>query len=150
MASPPLSPLLTTRLWPVQPLLVLGVVRLPNHLAPLASLISRSPLPSPSMSTITSFAGETAFSLTPLLPKSANGLRARPFVMIGSRTFILGTSFKQGRWFGATGLGTWSQLTLGTRTHIPTRHMLDTLGVQTTSDSNVPSGQKLGLLKMYP
>jgi len=38
----------------------------------------------------------------------------------------------------------------GTRTKIPTRHMLDTLGVQTTSDSNVPSGQKLGLLKMYP
>ena len=40
--------------------------------------------------------------------------------------------------------------TLGTRTQVPTRHMLDTLGVQTTSDSNVPSGQKLGLLKMYP
>jgi len=40
--------------------------------------------------------------------------------------------------------------TLGTRTQIPARHMLDTLGVQTTSDSNVPSGQKLGLLKMYP
>ena len=40
--------------------------------------------------------------------------------------------------------------TLGTRTQIPTRHMLGTLGVQTTSDSNVPSGQKLGLLKMYP
>jgi len=39
--------------------------------------------------------------------------------------------------------------TLGTRTQIPTRHMLDTLGVQTTSDSNVLSGQKLGLLKMY-
>ena len=42
------------------------------------------------------------------------------------------------------------QVTLGTRTQVPTRHMLDTLGVQTTSDSNVPSGQKLGLLKMYP
>ena len=42
------------------------------------------------------------------------------------------------------------RLSLGTRTQIPTRHMLDTLGVQTTSDSNVPSGQKLGLLKMYP
>jgi len=41
-------------------------------------------------------------------------------------------------------------VSLGTRTQIPTRHMLDTLGVQTTSDSNVPSGQKLGLLKMYP
>jgi len=39
---------------------------------------------------------------------------------------------------------------LGTRTQIRTRHMLDTLGVQTMSDSNVPSGQKLGLLKMYP
>ena len=37
------------------------------------------------------------------------------------------------------------RLSLGTRTKIPTRHMLDTLGVQTTSDSNVPSGQKLGL-----
>jgi len=35
-------------------------------------------------------------------------------------------------------------LTLGTRTQIPTRHMLDTLGVQTTSDSNVPSGYRLG------
>jgi len=33
---------------------------------------------------------------------------------------------------------------LGTRTQIPTRHMLDTLGVQTTSDSNVPSGYRLG------
>jgi len=42
------------------------------------------------------------------------------------------------------------QESLGTRTQIPTRHMLDTSGVQTTSDSNVPSGQKLGLLKMYP
>jgi len=42
------------------------------------------------------------------------------------------------------------QHSLGTRTQIPTRHMLDTLGVQTTSDSNVPSGQKLGLLKIYP
>jgi len=40
--------------------------------------------------------------------------------------------------------------TLGTWTQIRTRHMLDTLGVQTTSDSNVPSGQKLGLLEMYP
>ena len=35
-------------------------------------------------------------------------------------------------------------LTLGTRTQISTRHMLDTLGVQTTSDSNVPSGYRLG------
>jgi len=35
-------------------------------------------------------------------------------------------------------------LSLGTRTKIPTRHMLDTLGVQTTSDSNVPSGYRLG------
>ena len=40
--------------------------------------------------------------------------------------------------------------TLGTRTKIPTRHTPDTSGAQTTSDSNVPSGQKLGLLKMYP
>jgi len=36
------------------------------------------------------------------------------------------------------------QFTLGTRTQIPTRHILDTLGVQTTSDSNVPSGYRLG------
>jgi len=35
-------------------------------------------------------------------------------------------------------------LSLGTRIQIPTRHMLDTLGVQTTSDSNVPSGYRLG------
>ena len=38
---------------------------------------------------------------------------------------------------------TGPQFTLGTRTQIPTRHMLDTLGVQTTSDSNVPSGYRL-------
>jgi len=44
----------------------------------------------------------------------------------------------------------FTMFSLGTRTQIPTRHMLDTLGVQTTSDSNVPSGQNLGLLKMYP
>ena len=37
-----------------------------------------------------------------------------------------------------------SQSSLGTRTQIPTRHILDTLGVQTTSDSNVPSGCRLG------
>ena len=37
-------------------------------------------------------------------------------------------------------------LTLGTRTQIPTRHTLDTLGVQTTSDSNVPSGYRLGVM----
>jgi len=36
--------------------------------------------------------------------------------------------------------------TLGTRTQIPTRHILDTLGAQTTSDSNVPSGYRLGTL----
>ena len=35
-------------------------------------------------------------------------------------------------------------VSLGTRTKIPTRHMLDTLGVQTKSDSNVPSGYRLG------
>jgi len=51
---------------------------------------------------------------------------------------------------GAIVVDRGTTLTLGTRTQIPTRHMLDTLGVQTTSDSNVPSGQKLGLLKMYP
>ena len=34
--------------------------------------------------------------------------------------------------------------TLRTRTQIPTRHILDTLGVQTTSHSNVPSGCRLG------
>jgi len=45
---------------------------------------------------------------------------------------------------GARRLGSLTTLTLGTRTQIPTRHMLDTLGVQTTSDSNVPSGYRLG------
>jgi len=49
MASPPPSPHLITRLWPVLPLLILRVVRLPNRLVPLASLVSQSPPPSPSI-----------------------------------------------------------------------------------------------------
>jgi len=40
--------------------------------------------------------------------------------------------------------GLLTLLSLGIRTQIPTRHILDTLGVQTTSDSNVPSGCRLG------
>jgi len=52
MVSLPLSPLLTTRLQPVLPLLVLRVVRLLNCPTSPASLVSQSP-PSSSMSMTT-------------------------------------------------------------------------------------------------
>jgi len=104
--NPPPSLLLTTRLRPVLLPLVLGVARLPNLLAPPASLISRSLPPLPSTSTDTSSAGEIASSLTLSSQKSAGRLKARPFAMIGLKTYIFGTSFMLGRWFGGTGTGT--------------------------------------------
>jgi len=106
--SPPPSPLLITRLRPVLPLLILGVVRLPNHLVLPASLIRQSPPLSPSMLTATSSVGEIASSLTLSSPKSADGLKVRLSAMIGSRTSIFRTLFMLGRSFGGTGTGTWS------------------------------------------
>ena len=83
MVSPALSPLLMARLRPVLQLLVLMDIKLPNHLAPLASLASQPPPPSTSMSTTTSVVRETVSSLIPTLQKSGTGLRASPFVMRG-------------------------------------------------------------------
>jgi len=105
MGSPPPFPLLMARLRPTLPLLVLGVVRLPDLLTLPVSLVNQSPPPSPSMSTDTSSAGEIASSLTLSSQKSADGLKARPFAMICLKTYIFGTSFMLGRWFGGTGTG---------------------------------------------
>jgi len=97
MGNRPPSPLLTTRLWPALPLLVPRVVRLPDLLVLPASLVSPSLPPSPSTSTDTSSAGEIASSLTLSSQKSADGLKARPFAMIGLKTYIFGTLFMLGR-----------------------------------------------------
>jgi len=105
MGSPPPFPFLIIRLRPALPLLVLGVVRLLNHLVLPASLVNRSLLPSPSTSTDISSAGEIASSLTLFLQKSVDGLKARPFVTIGLKTYIFGTLCMLGRWFGGTGSG---------------------------------------------
>jgi len=105
MGNPPPSLLLITRFRPALPLLVLRVVRLPDLLTLPASLVSRSPPPSPSMSTDTSSVGEIASFLTLSLQKSVDGLKARPFAMIGLKTYTFGTSFMLGRWFGGTGIG---------------------------------------------
>jgi len=99
MGSPPPFPLLMARLRPVLPLLVLGVVRLPSLLVLPVSLVCRSLPPSPSTLTDTSSAGEIASSLTLSSQKSADGLKARLFAMIGLKTYIFGTSFMLGRWF---------------------------------------------------
>ena len=40
--------------------------------------------------------------------------------------------------------------TLGTRTHIPSGHMLNTLGAQTMSVFNLPTGLSLITFRMYP
>jgi len=88
MENHPPSPLLTTRLWPAFPLLVLGVVRLPDLLALLASLTNRLPPPSPSTSTVTSFAGGIVTSPILFSLRSVDELRARPSAMIDSRTSI--------------------------------------------------------------
>jgi len=86
--SPPPSPLLTTRLRPALQLLVLRVVRLPNLPVLPASLVRQSPPPSPSMSTVTSFAGGIVTSLILFSLRSVDELRARPSAMIDSRTSI--------------------------------------------------------------
>jgi len=41
-------------------------------------------------------------------------------------------------------------MTLGTRGHLPAGRMLNTLWAQTTSNPNVPGGQNMDTLKMYP
>jgi len=86
--NPPPSPLLTTRLRPVLPLLVLGVTRPPNLLVPPASLVRQSPPSSLSTSMVTSFAGGIVTSHTLFSLRLVDGPRVRPFVMIGSRTSI--------------------------------------------------------------
>ena len=43
-----------------------------------------------------------------------------------------------------------SIVTLGTRTHIPSGHIVNTLGAQTTCGPNVPSGHILITFKIYP
>jgi len=91
------SPLPNTRLQPTLPLLVLGVVRLLNRLVLPASLVSQSPLPSPSTSTATSFAGEIASSLILFLLRSVDELRASLFATTGSRISICETLFMPGR-----------------------------------------------------
>jgi len=88
MGSPPPSLLLTTRLRPVLQLLVLRVIRLPDLLVLLASLVRQSPPPSPSTSTVTSFAGGIVTSPILFSLRSVDELRARPSAMIDSRTSI--------------------------------------------------------------
>jgi len=99
MGSPPPFPLLMARLQLALQLLVPGVVRLPDHLVLPASLVNQSLPPLPSTSTDTSSAGEIASSLTLSSQKSADGLKARPFTMIGLKTYIFRTLFMLGRWF---------------------------------------------------
>jgi len=88
MGNPPPSLLLTTRLRPALPLLVLRVIRLPDLLVLPASLTSQSPPPSLSTSTVTSSAGEIVTSPILFLLRSVDRLRARPSVTIDSRTSI--------------------------------------------------------------
>ena len=88
MGNLPPSLLLITRLWPALQLLVPRVVRLPDHLVLPASLVSRSPPPSPSTSTVTSFAGGIVTSPILFSLKLVDGLRARPSATTDSRTSI--------------------------------------------------------------
>jgi len=88
MGNHPPSPLLTTRLRPALPLLVLGVIKPPNLLVPPASLVRQLLPSSPSMSMVTSFAGGIAISLILFLLRLVDGPRVRPSAMIGSRTSI--------------------------------------------------------------
>jgi len=88
MGNRPPSPLLTTRLWPALPLLILGVVRLLRLLVLPASLVRQSPPLSPSTSMVTSFAGGIVTSPILFSLRSVDGLRARPSAMIDSRTSI--------------------------------------------------------------
>jgi len=88
MGNCPPSPLLTTRLQPALQLLVPRVVRLPDRLALPVSHLNQSPPPSPSMSTVTSFAGGIVTSPILFSLRSVDELRARPSAMIDSRTSI--------------------------------------------------------------
>jgi len=88
MGNRPPSPLLTTRLWPALPLLVLRVVRLPDLPVLPASLVRQSLPPSPSMSTVTSSAGGIVTSPILFSLRLVDELRARPSAMIDSRTSI--------------------------------------------------------------
>jgi len=88
MGSPPPFPLLMARLRPALPLLVPRVVRLPDLLVLLASLVRQLPPPLLSMSTAISFAGGIASSLILFLLRLVDKLRARPSATIGSRTSI--------------------------------------------------------------
>jgi len=88
MGNRPPSPLLTTKLWPVHPLLVPAVVRLPNRLVLPASLANQSSPPSLSTSTDTSSAGEIIISPILFSLRSVDEPRVRLSAMIGSRTSI--------------------------------------------------------------
>jgi len=88
MGNRPPSPLLTTRLRPALPLLVPEVVRLPDLPILPASLANQSPPPSPSTSTVTSFAGGIITSPILFSPRLVGGLRARPSATTDSRTSI--------------------------------------------------------------
>jgi len=88
MGNRPPSPLLTTRLRPALPLLVLRVVRLPDLPVLPASLVRQSPPPSPSMSMVISSAGGIVTSPILFSLRSVGELRARPSAMIDSRTSI--------------------------------------------------------------
>jgi len=86
MGNPPPSLLLITRLQPTLQLLVPRVVRLPDLLVLPAALANQSPPPSPLTSTVISFAGGIVTSPTLFSLKLVDELRARPSVMIDSRT----------------------------------------------------------------
>jgi len=88
MGNRPPSPLLTTRLRPALPLLVLRVIRPPNLLVLPASLVRQLPPSSPSTSMDTSSAGGIVIFPTLFLLRLVDGPRARPSAMIGSRTSI--------------------------------------------------------------
>jgi len=88
MGNRPPSPLLTTRLRPALPLLVPGVVRLPNLPVLPASLVRQSLPPSPSTLTVTSSVGGIIISPILFSLKSVDEPRVRPSVMIGLRTSI--------------------------------------------------------------
>jgi len=88
MGNHPPSPLLTTRLRPALPLLILGVIRPLNLLVPPASLVRQLLPSSPSMSMVTSFTGGIAISLILFLLRLVDGPRVRPSAMIGLRTSI--------------------------------------------------------------
>jgi len=88
MGNHPPSPLLTTKLRPVLPLLIPGVVRLPNLPVLPASLVRQSPPSSLSTSMDTSSAGGIIIFPTLFWLRSVDEPRVRLSTMIGSRTSI--------------------------------------------------------------